>query len=177
MPSPLVKLMTYGGTPINRQADRFLTHKSRKRHKKKKKRIQTTPKGQKRFPKVRLQSPGLQPCPYCGKLKVGLQAHISAKHRNVDRAAVPHLKPEIADSALSAPAPPKLGTVTSAPPAVPQPRLDPWEGIHFGKSEPPAWATKPATAPKPKSRKPAPAGPARIAKPRPSSRSKARSES
>lgn len=73
MPSPLVKLMTYGGTPINRQADRFLTHKSRKRHKKKKKRIQTTPK-------VKTQRPR-RLCPICGKWKIGLESHMSAKHR------------------------------------------------------------------------------------------------
>jgi len=61
--------MTYGGTPINRQADRFLTHKSRKRHGRKKR--ETTIKEVDSLKRV---------CPICGKRKLGLEAHMAAKH-------------------------------------------------------------------------------------------------
>ena len=107
MPSPLVKLMTYGGTPINRQADRFLTHKSRKRHKKKKKGIKTTPK-------VKTQRPR-RLCPICGKWKIGLEAHMSAKHRGatIPKPAVSLVKPIIGEKF------PNLSFVLQAP--IPQP--------------------------------------------------------
>ena len=69
MPSPLAKLMTYGGTPINRQADRFLTHKSRKRH------------GRKQRGTTKVETDSLKRvCPICGKRKLGLEAHMAAKH-------------------------------------------------------------------------------------------------
>ena len=72
MTSPLVKLMTYGGTPINQQADRFMSHKSSKRHGRKK--SDKTIKDRESLKRV---------CPICGKRKLGLEAHLAAKHAGV----------------------------------------------------------------------------------------------
>jgi len=69
MPSPLVKLMTYGGTPINRQADRFLSHRARKRHGRKKSGATT-----------KESASSKRVCPICGKRKKGPEAHMTAKH-------------------------------------------------------------------------------------------------
>lgn len=61
--------MTYGGTPINRQADRLWTHKSRKQHGRKQQAMTVKESAQIR-----------RVCPICGKRKLGLEAHMAAKH-------------------------------------------------------------------------------------------------
>ena len=99
MPSALANLMTYGGKPINRQADRFMTHKNKWRRKGKKHiKILRHDSSWTQYSKLSLPAPNpLKPeletrrdiesvkrvCPICGKKKLGLEAHMAAKHAGV----------------------------------------------------------------------------------------------
>ena len=110
MTSPLVKLMTYGGTPINRQAVRFLSHKSRKR------------KGQnKQVRTVKDRESLKRVCPICGKRKLGLEAHMAAKHLKV---AVPQAPAQFMNLVLGkdkpAPNPPTELPKQDAPKPAPE---------------------------------------------------------
>jgi len=96
MTSPLVKLMTYGGTPINRQADRFMTHKNKWRRKGKKHiKIPRHDSSWTKYSKLSISASNppnpeqetsrdteslKSVCPICGKKKLGLEAHMAAKH-------------------------------------------------------------------------------------------------
>jgi hypothetical protein len=80
--------MTYGGTPINTQAERFLSHKHSKRHSRKKHRTVVSESAK-------------RVCPFCGKRKVGLEAHIAAKHGGAmpSRTTPSTLKPVLVEAA------------------------------------------------------------------------------
>jgi len=91
--------MTYGGSPINSQADRFMTHKNKWRRKGKKHiKIPRHDSSWTKFSKFSISAPNpLSPehetsrdteslkrvCPICGKKKLGLEAHMAAKHAGV----------------------------------------------------------------------------------------------
>ena len=144
MPHPLATLMTYGGTPIDSQALRFLSHKQRK---------------SKPLKAARQRLVGTS-CPYCGKIKSGLQAHIAAKHPVALIDSSPQSQPRqpATDSRKD------LRSHTNQPVASPQLQPHLWAGIKMGPPEIPAWATIPPPQPKVKKRKPAVAAPKRTSR-------------
>ena len=99
MTSPLDKLMAYGGTPINRQADRFMTHKNKWRRRGKKHiKILRHDSSWTQYSKLSISAPKpINPepetsrdaeslkriCPICGIKKRGLEAHMAVKHAGV----------------------------------------------------------------------------------------------
>ena len=144
--------MMYGGKPINRQADRFMTHKNKWRRKGIKHiKILRHDSSWTQYSKLSLPASNpLKPeletrrdteslkrvCPICGKKKLGLEAHLAAKHAGV---AIPQAPAQSINLVLGNAKP-----TTSRPIELPQPEASKPAPEVWKAAAPPASKRPPA---------------------------------